>query len=737
MSSESTRVAAINSGMVQPASTAINRRQPDAPFQLSLLGHFSLTGPHGPVDLGNKKLCALLAFVACAGSEPSSRETLTTLLWGSHFEVQARHNLRQALTRLRRALGDDIFINSDSTLAIRPGLLRCDTTSFEALIHAESRDTRKAAVDLYLGMFLANIAIAEEGWTDWVTAQRQRLEHLAVDGLIRLGEEEEKQSAPAQALEFANRAITINGLREDGHRLIMRSLAAVGRRAEALKHYDHLATRLKRDLNVEPDAVTTALIAGLRQSRPPRPEPTLVSDQQDRAASPTVPSGAPTARIEAPWDAAVTSPAVAERAPAAVHSTEVALDRLAPAPAVPSQQGPLPSIAVVPFQNLSGDPADDYFADGIVEDVVVSLASLRELLVISRTSTLAYRGRQVDPREVGRTLGVRYVLEGSVRKGPTSVRVSIQLCDTETGASVWAERHEVPLGDLFEVQDRIVCNVVAGIAPNVRAIELERALRMRPTNFTAYDHTLYALNVINSLDRETFLSARVHLDRAMAAHPGFAMPAAWAARWHSIWISQGWSDNPKDDADKAAALATRAIDLDGHNALALATYGHVRSFLFHDYDSALVYFDRALSACPNYSLAWILSSATLSYVGRGDDAVRHAERGLRLSPYDRSLFLYYNFLGIAHYGNGNYDEAVKWGRMSAAESPLFASNLRMLTAALAAVDRLEEARDVASSILKVEPTFNLGVYARTLQPFRAPAIKTRLIEHLRRAGLPG
>jgi len=690
-----------------------------AQFRLSLLGHFSLSGPDGSIDLGNRKLCALLAFLVCAAADSPSRETVTTLLWGSQFKAQAQQNLRQMLSRLRRTLGDDVLAGSDNALVIRPGLFHCDALSFEAMIHAESRDTRKAAVELYQGSFLDNIAITEETWVDWVTAQRRRLEDLAVDGLVRLGEEEEKLDAPAMALEFANRAIAINGLREDAHRLIMRSLAAVGRRAEALKHYEQLAARLKRDLNVEPDAATATLIATLRRSRATHAASGAAHNKRSLAIL-----------ADAPTEAAT---AIAASTPPLLLQGTV---QLGSASHMSSLQGTLPSIAVLPFQNLGGDPSDDYFADGVVEDIVVSLANLRELLVISRGSTLAFRGRQVDPREIGRALGVRYVLEGSVRKSVTSMRVSTQLCDTETGTNLWAERHEVPLGDLFEVQDRIVCNIVAGIVPNVRTAELERALRIRPTSFTAYDHTLRALNIITSPDRQTFLSARDHLDKAMSAHPGFAMPAAWAAYWHTIWVGQGWSDNPREDAERAAALAAKAIDLDGHNALALATHGHVRSFLFHDYDSALVYFDRALSAGPNSSLAWILSSATLSYVGRGDDAVRHAEHGLRLSPYDRILFYYHNFLSMAHYSNGNYEDAVKWGRMSAAENATFTSTLRMLAASLAAIDRLDEAHEVASSILRLEPDFRLDLYERTRQPFRQPEIKRRFMSHLRRTGLP-
>ncbi|HEY0439703.1 MAG TPA: adenylate/guanylate cyclase domain-containing protein, partial [Xanthobacteraceae bacterium] len=290
----------------------------------------------------------------------------------------------------------------------------------------------------------------------------------------------------------------------------------------------------------------------------------------------------------------------------------------------------LPSIAVLPLINAGGNPADDYFSDGIVEDITLSLAGLRELMVISRGSTLAYRGRHPDPREVGRALGVRYVLGGSVRRSEKHMRVSVELSDATTGASLWGERAEVAPGELFDVQDRIVGRIVAGIAPNVRAAELRTAMRKRPENFTAYDCTLRALHIVNSLDKATFLQARDYLDKAMQEDPNFAMPTAWAARWHSLYVGQGWSEAPTQDAAKAVELAARAIEMDAQNALALATYGHLRSYLFRDYDTALVYFDRALAASPSHSLAWLLSSATLSYVGRSEEAVRHAEHALRL-----------------------------------------------------------------------------------------------------------
>ena len=398
--------------------------------------------------------------------------------------------------------------------------------------------------------------------------------------------------------------------------------------------------------------------------------------------------------------------------------------------------GRLPSIAVLPLENSGGNPEDDYFCDGCVEDITLSLAGLSELMVISRGSTLAYRGRRSDPREVGRMFGVRYVLSGSLRRSERQVRVSVELCDSQSGTTLWGEKSEVAPSELFDVQDRIVRKIVSGIAPNVRAAELRNAMRKKPENFSAYDCTLRALHIMHSLDKKTFMQARDFLEKAMAEDPEFAMPVAWAARWYGLWLGQGWSVDPAADRAKALELAATAIELDGQNALALATYGHLKSWLSHDYDSALVYFDRALAACPSHSLAWLLSSPTLSYIGRGEQAVKHAEHALRLSPLDRSLFYYYALLGLAYYAIGNYAEAVKWASMGANESPRHTANLRYLAAGLAALGRIEEAREAGRKYLEMDPAFRLSTFERTLQPFQVSELKEKHIEHLSKAGLP-
>lgn len=398
--------------------------------------------------------------------------------------------------------------------------------------------------------------------------------------------------------------------------------------------------------------------------------------------------------------------------------------------------GTLPSIAVLPLQNIGGDPAEAYFAEGIVEDIIVSLASLRELLVIARGSSLELSRRRLDWRAVGRILGVRYVLAGSVRRSRDRVRVSVQLYDAEQAVSLSGISAEGSRDGLFEIQEDIVTRVVTGIAPHVQKAELQRALRKRPENFTAYDSTLQALHLLNNLDKTRFFEARDHLERAMLEDRNFAMPVAWAARWRSLLIGQNWSDDPRKDAEAAAELGARAIELDPQNSLALATFGHIRSYVFHDYDVALGYFDRALSACPNSAISWFLSSGTLSYVGQGAKAVQHAEKALQLSPFDQNLYSFYHFLGMAHYSNGNYEEAVKAGRRSLSERPAYTSNLRILCASLIGSGRQEEGVHIAQRLLELEPKFNLREYARTRLPFRDPALRSLCLDHLGSAGLP-
>ena len=244
-------------------------------FKLSLFARFELSGPDGPIELTNKKLAALLAYLACTAPLRQRRQKLATLLWGSHFEIQAQQNLRQALFRLRRALGADALMSDDDEVWLAPGVIDCDVALLASLSGDASGSSLAVAIDLYQGSLLADVDIAEEAWADWLGAERRRLEGLALDTMIRYAERALQSDDAKSALKAAHRAISVNALREDAHRLIIQALAATGRKAEALKHYqDHVAL-LKRELNTEPDAATRWLVAELRSTQPPGRPPAV------------------------------------------------------------------------------------------------------------------------------------------------------------------------------------------------------------------------------------------------------------------------------------------------------------------------------------------------------------------------------------------------------------------------------------------------------------------------------
>lgn len=395
----------------------------------------------------------------------------------------------------------------------------------------------------------------------------------------------------------------------------------------------------------------------------------------------------------------------------------------------------LPSIAVLPMQNLGVDDEFRYFSDGVVEDIIVSLSALKELLVISRASTLAFGSGTSDPREVGRVLDVRYVLMGTLRRSATKIRLSVSLADTSTGEVIFSDRSEFNHSDLFETQDRIVEHIVSLIAPNVRASERVKALRKPPDNFTAYDLTLKALHLMNQLTKASYDEAYRHLKAAMELDPEFAMPVAYATRWHCIYIGQGWDDVRDNYVGTARELASRAVNLDRQNALALAAYGHVKSYLERDYDTALVFLDRAREMGPSQAMAWVLSSGTLCYVGRAKEAIEHAMHGLRLSPNDPDAFQFYDFLALAHYLDRDFENAIIWGERSYAENGDYTSNWRLMAVANAGAGRKDRARYYGSKIEEREPGFNINAYMEKVCPFREPLDREMCADHLRIAGL--
>jgi DNA-binding NtrC family response regulator/TolB-like protein len=409
--------------------------------------------------------------------------------------------------------------------------------------------------------------------------------------------------------------------------------------------------------------------------------------------------------------------------------------------AAPTPQGLIdatrgPSVAVLPFHVHGESDPQSYFGDSIVEDIIGSLAALRELLVISRTSTLRYRGAGADVRVAGRDLGVSYVLSGSLRRAGNRLRVSAELAETTRGGVVWASHFDGISEDLFALQDQLATRVASTIAPHVREAELRRALRKRPENMEAYDCMLRGLAQLYRLNLSDFNEAHTWLEKAIALDPAYAAPYALLAIWHTVRFGQGWSPDVPADQAEVLRLATAAVERDSFDAMALAMCGHAKSILRYEFPEAISLFDRAITASPSSAIAWTRSSPTYSYVGDAREAIRRAEHGLRLSPLDLHVFYAHGILGLSLYVAGEYGEAIRWGRQAMEENPRYTANLRILAASLAAAGHADEARGVSRTLLALDPSFEVRRFVEGYA-IRDPERRDRLARHLGLAGLPG
>ena len=343
----------------------------------------------------------------------------------------------------------------------------------------------------------------------------------------------------------------------------------------------------------------------------------------------------------------------------------VAPDRAAGAePAPPGKRSDLslpdkPSIAVLPFQNMSGDPEQEYFSDGISEDIITALSKLRWFFVIARNSSFTYKGKAVHMKQVADELGVAYVLEGSVRKGGNRVRITAQLNDVTTGSHVWAERYDRELADVFEVQDEITEAIVAAIEPQLYAAENFRAQRKPPDSMDAWDLVMRALSHFWRVTRQDNMTAQALLEKAIAIDPGYGQASGVLAASHMFCAHMGWADmaSVAPIAENAALAAIRA---DGEDPWAHFALGSVHLYS-RRFDNSLAEFELALRLNPNFSFAQGYYSLTLSYCGRWQEAAQAASRALRLSPRDPFLAIYHGIAAYAQFLGRNYDEAMRLG----------------------------------------------------------------------------
>jgi TolB-like protein/tetratricopeptide (TPR) repeat protein len=407
-------------------------------------------------------------------------------------------------------------------------------------------------------------------------------------------------------------------------------------------------------------------------------------------------------------------------------------------PAVPATALPLPdkpSIAVMPFANMSGDPEQEYFADGMVEEIITALSRIRSLFVIARNSTFTYKGQAVDVKQVGRELGVHYALEGSVRKAGNRVRITAQLIDASSGAHLWADRFDGSLDDVFDLQDQVTASVVGAIAPKLEQAEIERAKHKPTHSLGAYDYYLRGIASLHRRTREGNDEALQLFNRAVELDPGFPSAYGMAAYCYVWRKTNGWMTDPVQETSEASRLALRAVELGSDDAIALFRAGYALGYVVGDLDRGAALIDRALALNPNLAAGWYASGRIRGYLGEPDLAIEHLERAMRLSPLDMQTARLQSATAFAHFLAGRYDDASSWAQRALQVRPSYPSAIRLAAASSALAGRPEEARQAVERLRQVDPALRVSNLKNRL-PLRRPDDLTRYQEGLRMAGLP-
>ena len=788
-----------------------------ARFVISLFGRFQLMGRGGAIQLTSKKLAALLAYLAATHPKAHSREKLMTLLWGGHVEPQARQNLRQALSSLRQVLGKDVILSSADTIALEPRSICCDVPRFQALVHQGGRAALSEALDLYRDGLLCDLKLAEEGWTDWLDCEQRRLEGLALNTIIRLGDEELARGDHDRAMVLARRAIGIDDLREDAHRLCMRATAAAGRKAEALQQYNLLQAHLQHELHTEPDDATRRLAAEIAArpeaatvapKAPPAPrEDEMVRTHADWAGSSpravlalddatAKDAQATTAPLRAAGDQLVElfNARIVERtgnqlllefsdsrsAVRAAHAARAHRLRMSAhastsgdaAKAIASRLLPLaapghllvsdevrdaltdeldakvedlgeydlggggmpvrayraeppqattagerrsatrilPAIAVVPFSVSNGRGNESIMGQLLAHEIIARLSQAKEFDVISRLSTRVFSGRSASLADIGAWLGADYVLWGNceIRRDHQCVR--FELANTSSQTVIWAGSHVASLSAVREGYAEIVAHIAAETSACALAHELPRARSQPLETLENYCLMLAAINLIHRTQASSFARARSLLELLIERLPHHPLPQAWMAQWHVMKVSQGWSDDVAAEGRLALDCARRASDSDPNCSIAIAMDGWVHTHLLKRFDIAGERFEVAVEVNPSDCMAWLLKGTMHSFLGQGEEAVRAAERALRLSPLDPRRSYYDCLVASIYCAANQFDRAIDLSKRSLRVNRLHSSTLRTLICSLALSDRIDEARKVTAELMKLEPNLTVSGY---------------------------
>ena len=641
-----------------------------APIRLRLFGTFSLILPiDRELQITSKKNRALLAILALSPGGQAKRDRLCELLWGDRGDEQARSSLRQSLAVMRKELGEAeplLLQTREDIIMLRTSEVRVDTIEFLRLSKASDSASLRHGSELYSGELLADTSVKDPSFEDWLAAERRRLEGHAISLLEKLTELETGQDR----ISTAKRLVEMDPLRESSHRTLMDAYHKIGENGLALRQYEICQELLKSELGVEPARQTQELKQKIAEKS-----------------------------------------AVFE---ASVQSTESIQS-------VPKDTMRL-SIAVLPFTNLSGDPSQDYFSDGITEDISTELARYHSLSVIARNSSFQFRGPGVDLAAVRRVLGVRYIVDGSIRKSGISVRISARLIDAESGNQLWAERYDRTMEEVFAVQDEVVQTIVSTLESRLAATGAARVRSKPTTSWVAYDYFLQARELSNHFrihEADGFLAKAIELD------PNYVHAYAWRA---STLVVKYWDDWQPETLQQAAACAEKALSLDDSDAWCHHAMGYV-ALHANNHSLASSHLERAMRLNPNDVNITTDYANCLTYMGRFEEALLYLDKAMQRNPFPPTWI--WEIRGTVLLQSKRYEEAISALQNMPIEHYFTHA---LLAAALAWAGHIENARREVALALALKPDLTVSVYG--LYPWMYETHRKHILDGLRMAGLP-
>ena len=733
-------------------------------FVLQLFGGFRLVGEDGKSASLPDRSRALLAYLA-VGSSPVPRPILAEVLSAEGSEQEQRTTLRQAVYLVRKVVADGAVLSAETDLALNDALVTADVRLFQRSIARGDDRSLAEAIELYRGPFLYGERSPSPAFEEWLSARRSEFLEQSLEALLKLSRSDAAADRHNSALARVRRALMLDPLREDFHRQAMRSLAAMGQRCNALRQYEVARQTLAEVLGVVPERETEALREEIARggerdlsSRTAVGPPTLLrvvddletADERDTAAHHPIASVRPLSWLDAAigsWRAVLRPPLAAAMMSllvlgAGILWLAVARPTASPPPSLAAQNGlatvaaPRLSIVILPLVNVSGDPDQEYFADGITDDLTTDLSRIDGSFVIAGHTAFTYKGKHVDAREIGRELGIRYVLAGSVRRVGEQVYINAELIDAATAEQVWAERFAGLRHDLLALHNEVTGRVAATLRLELAGAEGRRVERDHWPDRAAADDALRGWAILYSpYSREKWAEARRLFERAIAKDPDTVEALIGLAH-----VLLGYSNSPIDDRQHAEALLRRAFDLEPNRAATHFVLGMLRRHQGRMPEAVEAY-QTAIALDRNYARAHLYLGVTLAFMGRAEEAIALVHHAMRLNPRDPNIAEHFFALGTAQALLGRSDEAiVSLQRANAANPRLWYVHMN-LAAAYGMQQRIDAAERELAESLRLRPEFaSLAAIKGSMPQYnyfsRVAQAQQTVFAGMRRAGLP-